>query len=186
MKKILLILTLLFSFTSIYAKSNLNSEIDLSLFYHPAFDLSDDAELPMRSSVGTRWIITPVAYTINKVNLSFDSGLIFVSDSLTYNNSKMRGYAGFDLGLGFSYQFNDIFGTKLSFGAGKLQLGEEDLIEAYLIGSLTPSFSILNNSDVKIILSSPFNFIYRKQLITMTFGIGFRINLSWKEQIAES
>jgi hypothetical protein len=186
MKKLLLTFTLLLCLTSIFAKSDFNSSIDLSLFYHPSFDLSEDAELPMRSSIGTRWILTPISYRINKVSLSFNTGIMFVSDSLTYNNSKMRGYSAFDLDLGLDYKFNDLLSTKLTVGAGKLQLGEEDLVEAYLLGTLTPSFNIYKRPGIKIDMTTPFNFIYRKQLITTTVGIGIKIDFTWREKYIES
>lgn len=186
MKKLLLTFTLLFCLTSIFAKSNFNSSIDLSLFYHPSFDLAEDAELPMRSSIGTRWILTPVSYRINKVSLSLNTGIMFVSDSLTYNNSKMRGYSALDLDLGLDYRFNDLLNTKLTVGAGKLQLGAEDLVEAYIIGSITPAFKLLQRTGIKVVMTTPFNFIYRKKLITTTAGIGIKIDLTWREEYIEN
>jgi hypothetical protein len=110
---------------------------------------------------------------------------MFVSDSLTYNNSKMRGYSSFDMDLGLNYKFNDFFQTKLIVGVGKLQLGKEDLVEAYFIGSAIPSFKIYENSTALITITSPINIIYRKQLITATFGIGIKFQLKWREIVKE-
>jgi hypothetical protein len=182
MKKLLLTLALLLSFTPVFAQSDFNSKLDLSIFYHPSFDLSGDAELPMRSSMGTRLLLTPISYNINNFGISLNTGIMFVSDSLTYNNVKMRGYSGFDLDLGLDYRFNNLFQTKLLIGAGELQLGEQDLIEAYFIGSIIPSFNIYEDYSALITITSPINVIYRKQLISTTFGIGINIQLKWVDE----
>lgn len=185
MKKLLLTIALLLSFTPIFAQSDFNSRLDLSVFYHPSFDLSGDAELPMRSSMGTRMLLTPISYSINNFGISLNTGIMFISDSLTYNNVKMRGYSGFDLDFGLHYRFNDFFQTKLLIGAGELQLGEEDLIEAYFIGSIIPSFKIHEECSVLITITTPLNIIYRKQLISSTFGIGINIQLNWSNEYIE-
>lgn len=181
MKKLLLTFTLFLGLTSIFAQSNFTSGLDFSIFYHPSFDLTEEPELPMRSSIGSRVLLTPIAFNINNFRISLNTGIMFVSESITYNNAMMRGYSGFDLDLGVNYKFNNVFQTRLLFGAGKLQLGNNDLVEAYLIGSAIPTFTLYETSSVHITLITPFNFIYRKQLISTTFGIGIDINLKWRE-----
>ena len=177
--KISLFILVLLLASPAFGETKFVSDFDFSVFYHPSFDLSGEDEIPMRSSIGTRLSVSPIVLKISSLSISLDSSLNLVTKSITYNNIANEAYSSFDVGLGLNYQFTDAFSLKVSGGPGYLMLKNKDQVEAFIIGSLIPSYRPAEISMAKISFTTPINIIYRKEMLTTTFGIGVRVEMDW-------
>lgn len=157
-------------------------EAGLNAGYYGAVPLAPylKTAVPVRTQAALKLDLDLVCFTFNRFKL--ESGMYFqwISPSLSYDQSRLKGFFGIGARAAASYQLSSVFALGLGLEIGANYYRRDTKFGSFA-GIIFGDFLVLRKPYFDMYITAPLNVSYRKDVVSFSLSIGakFRFKGYW-------